>query len=81
MGREGQTARARGYLSLIDDCGATPNDKVTIAKPRTAVFRLNADAIGAMDAAYVVATESPLGVQDESSGKFQILIGEGNSGW
>lgn len=56
-------------------------DKVTIKKPRTSAFRLNPSSNGAMDAANVVATESPLGVSDESNGKFKILAGAGNTGW
>jgi hypothetical protein len=56
-------------------------DKVTITNPRTAAFRLSPSSNGAMDAANVTATNSPLGVQDDSGGKFKILLGAGNTGW
>jgi hypothetical protein len=56
-------------------------NKVTIAKPGSAAFHLSLNSTGAMDAAYVVATGAPLGVRDESGGKFKILPGAGNVGW
>lgn len=56
-------------------------DKVKITHPRTSAFRLTASATGAMDAANVAATSSPVGVADESNGKFKILVGAGNTGW
>jgi hypothetical protein len=34
-----------------------------------------------MDASYVVATDAPQGVLDESNGMFTILPGAGNAGW
>ncbi|TKD11774.1 hypothetical protein [Polyangium fumosum] len=56
-------------------------NKVNIKKPRTAAFHLSPGSNGAMDAAYVVATEAPVGVIDQSQGQFKILPGAGNAGW
>lgn len=56
-------------------------ERVSVTNPGTAVFHLSPSSNGAMDAAYVVATEAPMGVLDESNGNFTILSGAGNSGW
>ena len=55
--------------------------RVNVFKPTTAVFHLTRGSNGAMDAAYVVATDAATGVLDESDGRFTILRGDGNTGW
>ena len=56
-------------------------DQVNISNPVTAAFHLSSSATGAMDAANVVVTGAPAGVIDDSSGRFTIIKGAGNSGW
>jgi hypothetical protein len=54
---------------------------VTITNPGQASFYLNAGAQGSLDAVKVVVTGGNPGVVNESAGKFNLIKGEGSTGW
>jgi parallel beta-helix repeat protein len=53
----------------------------TVTNPGSGTFLLMGGANGWMNVSNVVATGSPLGVQDGTNGAFQVVRGGGNSGW
>ena len=56
-------------------------NSVTITNPGQASFYLNAGSQGSLDAVKVVVTGGNPGVVNESGGKFNLIKGEGSTGW
>jgi hypothetical protein len=56
-------------------------NNVTISSPGSGAFLLNGGANGWMNVSGITATGSPVGVQDDTGGAFQLVRGGGNSGW
>jgi hypothetical protein len=54
---------------------------VNITNPGQASFYLNAGSQGSLDAVKVVVTGGNPGVVNESGGKFNLIKGEGSTGW
>lgn len=54
---------------------------VNVSSPGTGVFFLNWGANGSLTASNLVATGSPRGVRDDTSGAFRVNRGAGNTGW
>ena len=45
------------------------------------MFYLNWGSRGALNANRIVASGSPLGPRDDAAGNFQVVRGQGKSGW
>lgn len=56
-------------------------DTVTITNAGQGAFFLNAGAIGSLDAVKVVSSGGSPGVVNDSGGKFNLIKGEGSTGW
>jgi hypothetical protein len=69
------------HVQGTNSIGGVSISNVNVSNPGQGTFYLNWGSNGAMSANHVVATGSPLGVQDDSGGAFQLIRGAGNSGW
>jgi hypothetical protein len=69
------------HVEGTSSIGSVWISNVNVSNPGSGTFFLNWGSNGAMNADGVVATGSPVGVQDDSNGAFNLIRGNGNSGW